>query len=123
MTPSDQKDRNDVIEFATLLYGASWRDQLASKLGTTRGNLDHWMAAPSPLPTSLMLGLVNQMKTHLEAQRRALEETDLRVNKLRRKIATPIRRAGEHGHKSAPTQKIPTYRAQLHVVGQPAINA
>ncbi len=123
MTPIDQKNRNDVVEFATLLYGASWRDQLARKLGTTRGNLDHWMAAPSPLPNSIMLGLANQMKIHLDAQRRELEETDLRVTKLRRQIATPIRRAGAQGPKAGSTEKVPTYRAQLHVVDQPAINA
>ncbi len=121
MTPNDQKNRNDVIEFATILYGASWREQLAKTLGTTRRNLDHWMAAPSPLPTSIVLGVVNQMKLHVEEQRRQQEELDLRATKLRRQIATPIRRAAMDGEKSDSRATVPTFRAQLSVVEEPMV--
>ena len=123
MTPSDHKTRNDVIEFATILYGAAWREQLAQSLGTTRRNLDHWMSAPNPLPASIVLGVVNLMKTRIETQRREQEELDLRVTKLRREIATPIRRAAMDGQKSESTEAVPAYGAQLRVVDQSLASA
>lgn len=121
MTPNDQKNRNEVIEFATILYGASWREQLAKTLGTTRHNLDHWMSAPSPLPASIVLGVVNQMKMHVERQRKEQEELDLRLTKLRRQISTPIRRAGSDGKKADGSATVPTYRGQLRVVDEPMV--
>jgi len=123
MTPNDQKIRNDVIEFATILYGASWREQLVKVLGTTRRNLDHWMTAQRPLPDSVVLGVINQLKIRLDEQRKDLEETDLRVTQLRRQFVSPIRRAGQKDRAAGGAGQVPIYRGQLSVVEAPAASA
>ena len=117
MTSTDQKNRNDIIEFATILYGAGWREQLAKTLGTPRRNLDRWLTASAPLPSSIVLGIVNQMRTHLEAQRRAQDELDRRVTHLHRQIATPIRRAATEESR-AEQAVVPLCHAELRVVEQ-----
>ena len=121
MTPNDQKNRNDVIEFATILYGASWREKLARTLGTTRRNLDHWMASQNPLPESIMLGIVNQMKAHVASQRHDIEEMDLRVTNMRRQIKTPTRSLTRPIQAPQTSEAVPAFGAQLRVVEQSSI--
>ena len=123
MSRTDQKNRNDVIEFATLLYGGAWRQELAKTLGTTRRNLDLWLSAETPLPASVVVGVVNQMNTHLAKQRREHADLELRIMKLRGQIASPTRNSAKGKKQMESTVKVPTYRAQLSVVDPDVVNA
>jgi len=116
MTPHEQKVRNDVIEFATLLFGAGWREQLAMKLGTCHRNLDHWMRANQPIPPAIVLGVLNLMRTHVTEQRREQDEIDARLKQLSMTIETPARRSKATTKTNWLEQSVPKFGAQLRIV-------
>jgi len=116
MTPYEQKVRNDVIEFATLLFGAGWREQLAMKLGTCHRNLDHWMRANQPIPPAVVLGVVNLMKSHMSDQRREQAEMDTRLTQLSAAIGTPARQSRKRENTNWLEKSVPQFGAQLRVV-------
>ncbi len=123
MTPHEQKIRNDVIEFATLLFGTGWREQLATKLGTCHRNLDHWMRADQPIPPAIVLGVINLMKTHMNDQRREQAELDKRLKELTMTIKTPARRSKVIEKSNWMEKSVPKFGAQLYVVEKEPVTA
>ena len=68
MTEADRRMRETVIEFASCLYGGSWRQRLAEVSGTPKRTVNDWFRSDKALPQSIPLSMLRAMQNDAEAQ-------------------------------------------------------
>ena len=68
MTEADRRMRETVIEFASCLYGGSWRERLAEVSGTPKRIVNDWFRSDKALPQAIPLSMLRAMQNDAEAQ-------------------------------------------------------
>lgn len=68
MTQNDLQTRETVIEFASCLYGISWRERLAEVSGMPKRTVADHFRTGKTLPQSLSLAMLRAMQNDVEAQ-------------------------------------------------------
>lgn len=71
----------EIVEYATLLYGNDWRTSLAENLGLTRKQLVRTLASGDPMPESITIPFMSLVEEHLRKQ----EE---RTRKIKKRLIT-----------------------------------
>ena len=74
---------NELIEFAQLLFGGDWRDELAKELKISRKQLVLTLAAGDPVPEEITVPMVALIENHLEKRMSELKELRIRVEAMR----------------------------------------
>lgn len=76
--------REEVVEFANLLYGDAWRDTLSKRLNISRKQLVLTLASDDPLPESITLPLLSLIEEHVQDQELQRRKMAARVAEIRR---------------------------------------
>lgn len=74
---------DELVEFATLLYGSQWRDALAKHLNISRKQLVLTLAAGDPIPESITLPVVELLEQYLRDQEEMQRKLTDRVAEIR----------------------------------------
>ncbi len=74
---SDTLTQEELVEFARLLYGDQWREELSKRLNISRKKLVLTLASGDPVPEYIVNPFVSLMELHLRKQ----EELSLKLHK------------------------------------------
>ena len=75
--PSNTLSQEELVEFARLLFGDTWREELSNHLNISRKNLVLTLASGDPVSESIVTPVLSLMETHLQKQ----EELSLKLHK------------------------------------------
>ncbi len=75
--PSKTLSQEELVEFARLLYGDQWREEVSKHLNISRKNLVVTLASGDPVPETIVTPFLTLMETHLQKQ----EELSLKMHK------------------------------------------
>ena len=82
-TDFDKRMRDAAIEFGSILYGASWRERLAEKIGVPKRILDDHFTSDNPLPQKVAMGILRLMQEHLDERTRETQMLSAQIATLR----------------------------------------
>jgi len=86
---------DELIGFACLVYGDSWRDDLSSDLAMDRRTLTRVLASPNPISLDLLLNALTILEQHLERDMNAIKTSLTRLAWLKAELSTQVRRDGQ----------------------------
>ena len=73
----DTLSQEELVEFARLLYGDQWREELSKRLNISRKKLVLTLASGDPIPEELVNPFLSLLEIHLRKQ----EELSLKLHK------------------------------------------
>jgi len=79
---SGDLSHEELISFASLLYGEKWRDELAKNLNISRKQLVLTLAAGDPIPQEISVPMVALLENHLIDRKAEIEMIEARLAQL-----------------------------------------
>jgi len=80
---SHSLSQDELVEFARLLYGDQWREELSKHLNISRKNLVLTLASGDPVPESIVVPFLSLLEAHLRKQEELSKKLEKRVAELR----------------------------------------
>lgn len=112
MKDTDWRMREAVVEFATSLYGGSWRERLAEISGVPKRELADCLDNFRPLPRKVSLSALRSMEIDLEARLAELDKTRNRVKDLRQVLIAESVRVDRSGVAEEVSEVFPPQKAR-----------
>ncbi len=81
--PLEDFSHEEIVEYATTLYGNDWRTLLAQNLGLTRKQLVLTLASGDPMPESITIPFLSLIEEHLRKQEETTREIKKRIMAIR----------------------------------------
>ena len=74
---------DEIVEYATNLYGEDWRNKLAENLKITRKQMILTLASGDPIPASITVPFLSLVEAHLKRQAANIEKMERRLHSIR----------------------------------------
>ena len=81
--PSNTLTQEELVEFARIVYGDNWREELSKYLNVSRKNLVLTLASGDPVPEEIVSPVLALMETHLQKQEALSKKLHKRVAEIR----------------------------------------
>jgi len=76
-------NQEELVNFARLLYGDNWREELPKHLNINRKKLVITLASGDPLPQSIVVPFVSLLEDHLQKQEELSQILQKRIVEIR----------------------------------------
>lgn len=80
---SNTLSQDELVEFARLLYGNEWREELSKHLNISRKKLVLTLASGDPVPETIVTPFLSLMESHLRKQEALSQKLQTRVMEIR----------------------------------------
>ena len=81
--PVNEFERDEIAEYAALLYGPNWRSTLAENLNITRKQLVMTLASDDPVPEYITVPFISLIEKHLYRQTETMRKIENRLQSIR----------------------------------------
>jgi len=95
--PGRDFTHDEIVEYASLLYGDNWRNKLAEDLKVTRKQLVLTLAAGDPVPASITVPFLSLIEDYLHRQAETVQKIESRLHEIRGKNSAPKQPPLAHG--------------------------
>lgn len=79
--------QDEFVDLAKQIFGASWRDEVAQKLGISRKHLVLKLAGGEKVPPEICAPFVSIIDDHLRQRKAEQDRIEARLKRIRRKQA------------------------------------
>lgn len=75
--------QEELVEFARIIYGDPWREELAKHLNISRKKLVLTLASDDPVPSEIVVPFLSLVENHLQKQEALTIRLEKRVKEIR----------------------------------------